>query len=141
VIVTTALGGLVTLGYALIIFTRSVTEIPLVIQAIDLKIASTTERQKKKGFWEIWASNFFALVATIGFISLHLLNFQFAIGLYLFMFITLNIPLLLMTLRENIFEWKPISPYQRKYAIVYDLVLRRSFIRNHVVLALFCFLV
>jgi hypothetical protein len=142
VLVTTALGGLVTLGFALIIFTRSVTEIPLVIQAIDQEVKLAAKHPGTKSFFTLWGSNIFALIGTSCFIALHYLNFKVNYIIYATLFLTFNVPLILRTLRDSIFDCqKPITPFRRKYAIIYDASLRRSFLRNHIVLILFCLLV
>eukprot|EP00615_Pteridomonas_danica_P000262 CAMPEP_0114358040 /NCGR_PEP_ID=MMETSP0101-20121206/22031_1 /TAXON_ID=38822 ORGANISM="Pteridomonas danica, Strain PT" /NCGR_SAMPLE_ID=MMETSP0101 /ASSEMBLY_ACC=CAM_ASM_000211 /LENGTH=1066 /DNA_ID=CAMNT_0001501009 /DNA_START=3077 /DNA_END=6274 /DNA_ORIENTATION=+ len=58
-LVTTCLGALVTLGYGLIIFTMSVTEIPLVIQNVDeeamnARQAMMNDDNDKLTPWNIW---------------------------------------------------------------------------------------
>jgi hypothetical protein len=139
--VTSVLGFLVTLGYALIIFTNSVTEVPLVIQQVDDEIKSMKSKSAvRKSWWEIWGSSVYALVCACGFISFHVINFHPAITLYIFVFFILNFPLALRAFRKYASE-NPGTKFRRNYAIVYDLLIVRTFLRNHLVLTLFCFMV
>lgn len=163
--VTTGLGALVTMGYGLIIFTNSVTELPLVIQEVDDEIRASlanTSSSYKKTKWEIWGSSVYALLSALGFISFHVINFDPAITLYIFVFLILNVPLGLRAFRIYVSEnhtdcyFSSLSSkssskvfhstsrsarWKRNYAIVYDILIIRSFLRNHLILTLFCFLV
>lgn len=156
------------MGYGLIIYTNSVTEIPLVIQQVDdevltaknyllsisggSSISSSGEaggitgsrtvggHEKFSSNWEIWSSSVYALVSALGFIGFHCIHFEPNYPLYVIVFLILNVPLGLRAFRSVCRE-RPNSQIRRKYSIVYDLIIIRSFLRNHVILIIFVFLV
>jgi hypothetical protein len=144
VLATTILGCLITIGYALIIFTNSVTEIPLVIQQVDdeaLAATMNSDHVYQSTTWQIWGVFIYGLISASGFIGFHVINFKANVLLYLFVFFGLNVPIGLKAFRVVAKERPISSSFRRKFAIVYDLLIVRNFLRNHVILTLFCFLV
>jgi hypothetical protein len=139
VMVTTALGALVTIGYAVIISTLSVTEIPLLIQELD-EAAKHQEPLTRNDILLFWAPSLFGFCATLLFVFLHLLNNGPAPALYVALFIIFNVPLGLRAYRKTI-GIAPQTKFLRYFAITYDVLFKRSFMRNHLILSLCCFLV
>jgi hypothetical protein len=148
VIVTSALGLLVTIGYGVIIATLAVTELPLLIQELDENAKDIAEEgieveDSSDELINHWLNPMFGLSATIIFIALHMLNIQpnleNGLALYLSLIFFINIPLILKAFRSTIGDC-PSTPNRRRFAIVYDLLIKRSFLRNHLLLALCCFL-
>jgi hypothetical protein len=59
--------------------------------------------------------------------------------LYVIVFLVLNIPLGLRAFRKCLASY-PQSKHMRDYAILYDLLIVRDYLRNHLILTVFCFL-
>jgi hypothetical protein len=139
VIVTTALGAIVTVGYAVIISTLSVTEIPLLIQELD-EAAKHQQVLSRNDILLFWTPSLFGFCATLLFVFLHLLNNRPAPALYIAIIIILNVPLGLRAYRKTI-GIAPQTKFLRYFAITYDVLFKRSFMRNHLILSVCCFLV
>eukprot|EP00613_Pedinella_sp_CCMP2098_P026412 CAMPEP_0171704950 /NCGR_PEP_ID=MMETSP0991-20121206/12929_1 /TAXON_ID=483369 /ORGANISM="non described non described, Strain CCMP2098" /LENGTH=1839 /DNA_ID=CAMNT_0012294447 /DNA_START=377 /DNA_END=5898 /DNA_ORIENTATION=- len=79
-------------------------------------------------------------VACAGFfIVFHYFNFDTSVVLYFGVMLFVTIPCLLLGLRGHI-GVQPANLRQRRFAIVYDCILRRSFFRNHIILISCCVL-
>jgi hypothetical protein len=138
--VTFALGALVLGGYSVVSMHLAQLEVPLMLRKMDEEVADALEHDPKgesrtrpqalnasKGF----------LVATLVVGAIHYLNFAPQYGWYLAL-LCFQLPVLASSLRA--YTALPATPTQRHLCLVYDIILGQPFLRNHVVLALFCVL-
>jgi hypothetical protein len=86
-----------------------------------------------------WLPLTFGLLVTVLFSMLHAFNFDSNFGLYIPVILIAGVPLTFSGLRDYI-GIRPANKRERAYAIVYDCLVRRAFLRNHIILALCCFL-
>jgi len=86
-----------------------------------------------------WLPLTYGLLVTVLYSALHAFNFPMNYGLYVGVVSFAAVPLTLSGLRNYVGS-RPGSHKERAYAIVYDCIFRRSFMRNHVILGLCCFL-
>jgi hypothetical protein len=60
---------------------------------------------------------------------------------YIWLCVLVNIPIAAMAFRSHVEHSAPATSLNRKFAITYDVFFKRSFLRNHVLLATLCLLV
>ena len=82
-----------------------------------------------------WGLPAYGLLFGSALIILHFVNYRVAENRAQFLFLLAVIPpLALGSLRANLNP--PSNPWERTYAIVFDCLVKKSFLRNHVVLTL-----
>ena len=137
---TSGFVAIVMFGYAMIVLTIGVVEIPLTIKKIDKLALDSNLDDEKKEIGVTPLTLLYGTLATGLFIGLHAINFKLSISLYAAVAAIVNGPQILGVLRKRI-GYRFSSKLFRKYAIVYDCYTQRSFIRNYSMLFICCFLV
>jgi len=124
---------IVLAGYCIIIGHLSSTEVPMLMRELDLAWTDDDIIDGDATNLEAWKTfgGVFGLAAV--FIGMQYINYPAVPGWYLAIALCMY-PVFLSSYRASIV--RPTSPFQRKYCITYDIVLKRSFLRNHVILAL-----
>jgi hypothetical protein len=136
---TTALALFVIIGYILTATIIGVVEIPLLILELEKMAASSSENVELKSTSRTTSLMYGSLGSGI-FIGLHAINFEVNIPFYSAIVGVVVAPLLLSSIRANV-EVGTSSSWQRWFAITYDLLTKRSFIRNYSMLFICCCLV
>jgi hypothetical protein len=167
IVLTTLLSLCFTLGYATIVANHGVTELPLLVQEIDATIRESTAeaaiatnadpaltlRKNGRNFPLLadeggipverdsmaWLPLVVALGISLLFSVLHGFNFEPNFGAYAAVFAITCVPSMMMGLRNHVGK-RPANLRERNFAIVYDCLFRRSFLRNYVVLGTLSFL-
>ena len=89
-----------------------------------------------------WSGAAYGLVLGSALAALHFVNYRVTENLVMFLALLAAIPLLaLKTLRNNLSDTRRVGSWGRTYAIVFDCLVQRSFLRNHLVLTLCILLV
>jgi hypothetical protein len=132
------------IGYVIITCFLGITEIPIIIAGIDQLVKTTKidgiltkEEYRDPSAWNAW---FVTLVFNIAFIFMHKFNYpevsaDDALTLNLIMVLGINVPWTLSCIRAWIVI--PDTGATRMFTIIYDVVITKSFFRNHVIL-MFC---
>jgi hypothetical protein len=141
-LITSILGFIIAVGYVVIIATLAVTEIPLLVQQLDAAHEENGGEYPSFGeLIKIWTPSVFGLCVSLIFIGLHSLNSSVS-SYYLYGFIVFlfNVPLSLRASRQSIGENLSFKPF-RYFAIIYDALNERVFLKHHIFLTSSCVLV
>jgi hypothetical protein len=167
ILFTAFLSLVFTSGYGAIVANLGVTELPLLIQEIDANIRESTAeavfaananpalalRKDGRDYPLLadegsvpvkrdplaWLPLAAGLLVSVLFSVLHGFNFEPAFDAYATVFAVVCLPLTLRGLREHVGK-RPANIKERAFAIMYDCMFRRSFLRVYVVLGTLSFL-
>jgi hypothetical protein len=130
--VTVLLFLLVLSAYCVIIGHLAATEVPMVIRELKAEWDSNLEEgvnPTNRSAWAVFVG--FCCLAAL-FVGIHVINFVPVPGWYL-TFALLLVPVYMYTYRSSIL--RPTSQFQRRFCVCFDLMMTRSFLRNHALLA------
>ena len=137
--ITYVLGMLNLIGYCVIVWFLSLTEIPSTTQTIEEYTKKCLADPKCYKYTNLGAFKWWTLtlIFNVLFIVMHIANYpsKRAWGLYLLLIFGINFPWTLSCVRNYIVV--PNSPQQRQFCIVFDVLVSRPFFRNHLVLMIF----
>ena len=137
--ITYVLGIVNLMGYCIIVWFLSLTEIPSATQAIEEHAKKCIADPKCHKYTKLSAFKWWTLtlIFNVLFIVMHIANYpgRRAWGLYLLLIFGINFPWTLSCVRNYIVV--PISPQQRQFCIIFDVLVSRPFFRNHLVLMVF----